>query len=82
MEVALPAGDTQNVFSVLSDIQFFQCVIWFVLALIAEIPVVVSAFPPLNNIQLIVLQAFEVLDLNGMFLSPPFYFPCPCPDRG
>jgi len=60
-----------------------QCVIWFVLALIAEIPVVVSLFPPLGDIRLIVLQAFEVLDLNGTFLSPlPFLFPCPCLDRG
>jgi len=44
-----------------------------VLALIAEIPVVVSPFPPLNDFRLIVLQAFEVLDLNGMFLSPSLF---------
>jgi len=47
----------------------FQCIIWIALALIAVIPVVVSPFPPLDDIRLIISQAFGVLDLNGMFLS-------------
>jgi len=82
MEVALPAGDTQNVFSVLSDVQFFQCIIWIALALIAVIPVVVGLFPPLDDIRLTISQAFGVLDLNSMFLSPLLFFPSTCVDRG
>lgn len=51
----------------------FQCIIWIALALIAVIPVVVSPFPPLDDIRLIISQAFGVLDLNGMFLSPSLF---------
>ena len=47
-----------------------QCIIWFVLALIAEIPSVVCPFLPLGDNRLIVSWAFEVLNLNGTFLSP------------
>ena len=47
----------------------FQCIIWIALALIAVIPVVVSPFLPLDDIRLIISQAFGVLDFNGMFLS-------------
>jgi hypothetical protein len=43
-----------------------QCIIWFVLALLAEIPVVVSLFSPLDDIKLTISQVFLVLDLNGM----------------
>ena len=72
MEVALPAGDTQNVSLRCQMFSSFQCIIWFMLALIAEIPVVVCPCPSLDDIRLIVPQVCEVLNLNGMFLSPPF----------
>ena len=50
----------------------FQCIVWLALALIAEIPIVVCPFPPfkLDDLRLIVSQAFEVLNWNGMIPSP------------
>ena len=60
----------------------FQCIILFVLALIAEIPIVVCPFLPLDDIRLIGSQALEALDLNGIFLSPFRFFPYSCLERG
>ncbi len=46
----------------------FQCIIWIVLALIAEIPVVVCPIPPLCDIQLTDSKVFLILNLNGVSL--------------
>jgi len=75
MEVALPAGDTQNVFPILRlMLSSFQCIIWLALASFSEIPVVVRLFLSSNDIRLTVPQVFLILNLNGLFFSYPFFF--------
>ena len=78
MEVALPAGNTQNVFPILRlMLSSFQCIIWLALASFSEIPVVVRLFLSSNDIRLTVPQVFLILNLNGLFFSYPFFFLTP-----
>ena len=58
-----------------------QCVIWFVLALIAEIPVVVCPFPPLDDIRLIITGLRSPEFEWYVSHPPPLYFQPVCGQR-
>lgn len=66
MATALPTGDAPPFLFTQQMLNSSQCIIWIGLAVFADIPPVVSPFPPFDNSQLNVLQIFLILDLNGV----------------